>query len=74
MKQEKLSVSVRAPLVRFLEAYKDRHDLKTRSLVVERALEALREKELESAYASAAAEVDEAWESTAADGLSDEEW
>jgi len=72
MKQEKLSVSVRAPLVRFLEEYKKEHNVATKSLVVERALETLRAKELELAYAQAAAEVDEAWDVTVADGLADE--
>ena len=74
MKQEKLSVSVRPPLVRFLEDYKSEHGLKTKSAVVERALEVLRERELERAYGIAAREVDEAWDVTTADGLSREAW
>jgi len=74
MKQEKLSVSVPAQLVRFVEDYKSEHGLATKSSVVERALEVLRARELERAYAQAAAEADSAWEAASADGLADESW
>lgn len=74
MSQEKLSVSVPAPLARFVEEYRSAHALKTKSSVVQRALEVLRERDLEAAYAEASRDVDPAWEATAADGLSDEAW
>lgn len=73
MNQRKLSVSVPDALVRFVDAYRDEHGLKTKSEVVERALELLREADLESAYASASLEVDPAWEVVVADGLEPEE-
>ncbi|HEX7004135.1 MAG TPA: antitoxin [Trueperaceae bacterium] len=74
MSQQKLSVSVPRPLARFIEEYRREHNLKTKSSVVERALEALREKELEQAYALASKENDQAWDATVADGLRDEPW
>src|SRR5680860_1509850 len=74
MKQEKLSVSVPAQLVKFVEDYKSEHGLATKSSVVERALEVLRARELERAYAQAAAEVDPAWDTTPGDGLANEGW
>ena len=74
MSQQKLSVSVSEPIARFVEGYKGEHGLKTKSEVVERALELLRERELEKAYAEAASEVDPAWDVTLKDGLADEDW
>jgi len=72
--QQKLSVSVSSSLVRFLERYQRDHSLRTKSSVVERALEALRERELQSAYTEAArdqrnAEEAADWESAVGDGL-----
>lgn len=74
MNQEKMSVSVPNSLVRFVEAYRDQHGLKTKSAVVEHALEALRDQELERAYAAAAAELDPAWDATDPDGLAEDDW
>lgn len=74
MNQQKLSVSVPGSLAKFVEEYRDEHNLKTKSSVVERALEVLREQELERAYAHSAQEVDPAWEETSNDGLADEDW
>lgn len=72
MNQRKLSVSVPDALVRFVDAYRDEHGLKTKSEVVERALALLREADLEGAYASASQEIDPAWEVAVADGLESE--
>ncbi|HZJ09286.1 MAG TPA: antitoxin [Trueperaceae bacterium] len=77
--RQKLSVSVSSSLVRFLERYQRDHGLKTKSSVVERALEVLRERDLERAYAEAAELDHDAgdtadWDVTAGDGLSHEEW
>lgn len=72
MNRVKLSVSVSAPLARFVEEYLREHGLGSKSRVAKRALEVLREQELERAYAEASREVDPAWEATAADGLSPE--
>lgn len=74
MKAEKLSVSLPVPLVQFIESYQVTHQCRSRSQVIERALELLRMQELEDAYRQAAEEVDPAWESAIADGLSDETW
>ncbi len=74
MNQQKLSVSVSESIARFVESYKGEHNLKTKSEVVERALELLRERELEKAYAEAASEIDPAWDETLADGLAEDDW
>lgn len=74
MQVEKLSVSLPAPLVRFIENYKITHQCKSRSQVIEVALQRLREQELESAYREANQEVDPDWDLTVADGLTDEAW
>lgn len=65
-------MSVPAALVRFVDAYRQEHDLETKSEVVERALDLLREVDLEGAYASASQESDPAWEVAIADGLEPE--
>lgn len=72
MQVEKLSVSLPAPLVRFIENYKITHQCKSRSQVIEVALQRLREQELESAYREANQEIDPDWDLTVADGLIDE--
>ena len=74
MGQQKLSVSVSEPIAEFVASYQGAHKLKTKSEVVERALEELREQELEKAYAEAAGEVDPAWDVTLKDRLADEDW
>ena len=74
MQVEKLSVSLRVSLVRFIETYKNAHQCKSRSQVIEVALQLLQEQELEKAYREANQEVDPDWELTVADGLVDETW
>ena len=74
MGQQKLSISVPATLAHFVERYRDEHGIKTKSAVIERALELLREHELERAYAAAAGDSDPAWDATLADGLPAEDW
>ncbi len=74
MLAEKVSVSLSASLLNFVECYKENHALKSRSKVIELALEHLRQESLEEAYREAAAEVDPAFEVTCADGLADETW
>ncbi len=82
MQSEKISISLPQSLVRFVEDYKITRGCRTRysrsfglprSQVIEEALELLR-RELESAYREASKEVDDAWDITLADGLSDETW
>ncbi|MBE9107967.1 CopG family transcriptional regulator [Nodosilinea sp. LEGE 07298] len=74
MQVAKLSISIPQPLLRFVEDYRHSHAFKSRSQVIEKALELLRERELEEAYALAAEESDPDWEVTVADGLTDEAW
>lgn len=74
MQTEKLSISLPASLLQFIENYKVTKGCKSRSQVIETALELLRYQELEQAYWEAAAEVDSDWELTVGDGLTDETW
>ena len=74
MQAAKVSVSLPAFLLEFVENYKVAHQCKSRSQVIEQALELLRSQELEAAYREAAQEVDPIWDVTIADGLSDEAW
>ncbi|OKH55538.1 CopG family transcriptional regulator [Calothrix sp. HK-06] len=74
MNVEKLSISLPPSLVEFIENYKMSKGCKSRSQVIEEALELLRNRELEEAYRLASAEVDSVWDVTVADGLADETW
>ncbi|WP_026733732.1 ribbon-helix-helix domain-containing protein [Fischerella sp. PCC 9605] len=74
MNVEKLSISLPPSLVEFIENYKLSKGCKSRSQVIEEALELLRNRELEEAYRQASAEVDSDWDVTVADGLTDETW
>lgn len=74
MQAEKLSVSLPSALVQFIESYKVAHHYKSRSQVIQEALELLRLRELEVAYRQASGEVDPDWDVTITDGLADETW
>lgn len=74
MLAEKVSISLPAPLLEFVEHYKENHALKSRSKVIEMALERLQQESLEAAYRQAAADVDPAFDATNSDGLRDETW
>ncbi|MDJ0616938.1 MAG: CopG family transcriptional regulator [Calothrix sp. MO_192.B10] len=74
MNAEKLSISLPRYLVQFIENYKLNKGCKSRSQVIEEALELLRNRELEESYRQASAEVDGDWDITIADGLADETW
>ena len=70
----KLSVSVDQTFVPFIERYQHNHTIRTKSEVVERALELLRKAELEQAYKEAAQDWLEnpdaaLWENTVGDGI-----
>ncbi len=73
MQAEKLSISLPKSLVQFVEIYKIAHQRKSRSQVIEEALQLLREQELNKAYREASQEVID-WEVTVGDGLDDETW
>ncbi|NDJ24453.1 CopG family transcriptional regulator [Nostoc sp. B(2019)] len=72
MPAEKLSISLPASLMQFIENYKITKGYKSRSQVIELALELLRYQELEQAYRLASAEIDPDWDLTVGDGLTDE--
>ena len=74
MYAEKLSVSLPAGLVGFIEQYRTAHAMKSRSQVIGEALELLRQRELETSYREASRETDHDFDITLADGLSDETW
>lgn len=75
MHAEKVSISLRESLVRFVEHYRVAHHCKTPSQVFEEALELLRARELEQDYREADQEADTAaWNAVTADGLADDTW
>ncbi|MDF2387838.1 CopG family transcriptional regulator [Nostoc ellipsosporum NOK] len=71
MNVENLCISLSSSLVEFIENYQLNKGLKSRSQVIEEALELLLNRELESAYRLASVEVDSAWDVTVADNLTD---
>jgi Arc/MetJ-type ribon-helix-helix transcriptional regulator len=70
----KLSVSIPEEDLEFIDHYASEHGVESRSGVVQRAVSLLRASELGDAYMAAWTEWDEseaeAWDTTAADGLS----
>lgn len=74
MSVAKLSVSLPDSLAGFVESYRKKRGLKSRSQVFEEAIKLLRSRELEAAYREANADYNKAWESTVSDGLGDETW
>jgi antitoxin ParD1/3/4 len=74
MSVAKLSVSLPDSLAGFVENYRKKRGLKSRSQVFEEAVRLLRSQELETAYREANAEFDDGWETATSDGLSDETW
>jgi len=74
MSAAKLSVSLPRSLAGFVESYRKRRGLKSRSQVFEEAVKLLRSRELETAYREANSESDKDWEPATSDGLSDEAW
>lgn len=74
MYAEKVSISIPAVLMQFVEEYRVSRGKKSRSDVFEDALILLRERELEDAYRDASADADGAWDATVADGLDHEAW
>lgn len=74
MQSEKISISLPSSLLQFIENYKLTKGCKSRSEVIELAIELLRYQELERAYQEAATEINSEWDVTVGDGLSDETW
>lgn len=72
----KMSVSLPDEDVRFVDEYASRRGMVSRSSVLHRAIDLLRESELESAYEAAFGEWENnpdagLWETTTGDGLTD---
>ncbi len=74
MQSQKISISLPPEMMMFIEHYQKEKGCQSRSQVIFEALLLLKLKELEKAYQEASTEVDEVWEITAGDGLSDETW
>lgn len=74
MAVRKVSISLPEGLTKFVDAYKKRRGIKSRSRVFEEAVNLLRNQDLEAAYRDAADELDRDWEVTVGDGLRDETW
>lgn len=76
MRTEKLSISLTPDLIAVIDAYRANHAIRSRSRVIEYALQRLREEELESAYRDASAEAgqDGTIDPCIGDGLSHEAW
>ena len=77
MSAAKLSVSLSSELAGFVEKYRRRRGLKSRSQVFEEALKLLRSRDLESAYREASEDDEQTnrdWETAVSDGLTDEAW
>lgn len=73
-RSSKISISLPADLVYYLDDCIREHHLETRSEVIATALRAMRERELETAYPAAAKEWNESedaaiWDSALGDGL-----
>ncbi|MGC1343146.1 MAG: hypothetical protein WA854_12515 [Candidatus Binataceae bacterium] len=67
----KFRISLADALARFIDDYSKTRGL-NRSQAFAEAVKLLRSRELEAAYRDAGSELDNAWESTIADGLADE--
>lgn len=60
--------------MQFIESCKTAHQYKSRSLVIQEALELLQQRELQTAYRQASQEGDRDWDIATADGIADETW
>ncbi|MGL5033594.1 MAG: CopG family transcriptional regulator [Microcystaceae cyanobacterium] len=74
MQSQKLSISLSAEMVSFIEQYRQTTGRTSHSQVVAEAIQLLQVRELEQAYREASMEEDDAWEATLEDGLSHETW
>lgn len=74
MQARKISISLTKPAYEFVENYQATHHCKSRSEVINQALKVLQKNQLASCYQEANDEIDNSFESTTNDGLSDEAW
>ena len=74
----KLSISLPEKDVAYIDRHLADHDEPSRSAVIRKAIERLREEELSEAYRQLwkewGTEDDLLWETTVGDGIEDEEW
>jgi Arc/MetJ-type ribon-helix-helix transcriptional regulator len=75
----KVSVSIPAADIEFMDRYAAEHGIKSRSGVIQRALSLLRSAQLEDDYVAAFQEWEGTkdaalWDMTVGDGLEDEAW
>ena len=73
MHSQKISISLPQQQYEFIEDYQEQHHYKSRSDVIRDALYLLQQSHLETCYAEANKEVDEAFDITNSDGLDDHE-
>ncbi len=71
MSKAKISVTISNDLMIFMNFYGDHYNDHNRSHIVQKALELLREQELDLAYKQANTEIDHAFEICNGDGLHD---
>jgi antitoxin ParD1/3/4 len=73
MNTYKLSISLPQQQYEFVEHYQAEHHYKTRSEVIKEALYLLQQTQLEACYRNATQEIDSDFETTASDGLEENE-
>lgn len=74
MQAQKFSVSIPQQQFDFIENYQAKHHFASRSEVIKEAIALLQASQLEACYREANKEIDDAWDSTVADGIDDEAW
>lgn len=73
MNAQKISISLPKQQYEFMENYQAEHHFKTRSEVIKAALDLLQQVQLEQYYKEANQEIDSSFDSTAADGIEEDE-
>lgn len=74
MQTHKFSISIPQQQFEFIENYQEEHHYNSRSEVISKALYLLQQSKLEACYKEASKEMDDAFDSAAADGLDNETW
>lgn len=74
MHAQKVTISISQPLYEFVESFQSEHHYKSRSDVISKALQLLKQKQLEVYYREANQELNDDFDVTVADGLEDETW
>ncbi len=74
MHTQKVTISIPQSLYDFVESYQSEHQIKSRSDVINAALQLLQQQQLEACYAAANEEINNDFDITMMDGLEDETW